>query len=50
MQGVAYALGYKWCAITNNEDAPGFWFDRLIDETENELAVYHKNLSQFRGD
>jgi hypothetical protein len=50
MQGVAYALGYEHAAITTKEDMPGFWFDKLIEEMENELAIYHKNLSHFLGD
>lgn len=42
MQGVAYALGYEYCAITSKENMPGLWFAELIDEMENELAVREK--------
>lgn len=48
MQGVAYALGYDYCAITNQEHMPGFWFDKLIREMENELAVDKKNIYLFK--
>ena len=47
MQGVAYALGYEYAAITTKEDMPGFWFDQLINKMKNDRAVYRKNFDFF---
>ena len=38
MQGIAYSLGYETAGITNRPEAPGFWFQQILDEELEKIS------------